>query len=543
MANALFQAPTPINEPVLNYAPGSPEKAALKAELKAQMQAPLDIPLVINGQHIHDRDKAKAVMPHDHSKVIANVAQANKEDVSSAINAALAARKEWSAMPWQDRAAIFLKAADMLASTYRARLCAATMMAQGKTCFQAEIDAACELIDFWRFNVHYMQEIYKEQPFSPNGQWNRVSARGLEGFVFAITPFNFTAIDLNLATAPAMMGCSVVWKPAPTSVYSSFIGMQILEEVGLPPGVINFIPGEPAVIGDAALSHPELSGVHFTGSTGTFNHIWQTVGKNLPTYKTYPRIVGETGGKDFIFAHPSADVDALCTAMVRGAFEYQGQKCSAASRVYVPKSLWAELKPKVVEMTNSIKMGDVADFTNFVGAVIDEKSFDKISSYIDHAKSSKDADIIAGGEYDKSKGYFVRPTIIETTDPKYKSMCEEIFGPVLTVFVYEDAKLDETLELCDTTSAYALTGAVFAQERTAIVKIMDALEHTAGNFYINDKPTGAVVGQQPFGGSRASGTNDKAGSKLNLLRWCSQRTMKETFVPPKDYRYPHMQES
>jgi len=542
LANAQFTIPTPINEPIKMYGPGSVEKAEIKAELARQKSQKVEIPLVIGGKRITGRKKIPVVCPHDKNLVLAETNQATEEDVAAAINSCLAARKSWAALPWQERAAVFLKAADLLANEWRPKINASTMLNQSKTVFQAEIDAACELIDFFRFNVSYMEQIYKEQPISGPGMWNRTEARGLEGFVFAPTPFNFTSIDINLPTAPAMMGCVALWKPADTAALSSYYGMLLLEEAGLPPGVINFVPGNPAEMGDIILKHPDLSGVHFTGSTPTFNHFWKTIGQNIDTYKTYPRVVGETGGKDFIFAHPSADKDALVTAMVRGSFEYQGQKCSAASRAFIPESIWEYVKPRVVEVTNSLKMGDVEDFTNFMAAVIDQKSFNKIKGYIDHAKSDASCEIIAGGEYDDSKGFFVRPTIIVTSNPKYRSMCEEIFGPVLTILVYKDADLDKTLEICDTQSPYALTGAIFAQDRMAIDYLSRKLEHAAGNFYINDKPTGAVVGQQPFGGSRASGTNDKAGSKMNLLRWVSQRTMKETFSPAKDHIYPHMLE-
>jgi 1-pyrroline-5-carboxylate dehydrogenase len=543
MANAQFTIPTPINEPNKMYAPGSAEKLAAKEELKRQKSQKIEIPIIIGGKRITGRKKVDVICPHDKNHVLAECNQATKEDVAAAIENCLAARKKWAALPWEQRAAVFLKAADLLTNSWRQRINVSTMLCQSKTVFQAEIDAACELIDFWRFNVSYMEQIYGEQPISGPGIWNRTVARGLEGFVFTPSPFNFTSIDLNLPTAPAMMGCVALWKPAPTSMLSSYYGMLLLEEAGLPPGVINFIPGEPAEIGDTVLKHPDLSGVHFTGSTATFNHFWKTIGANIDNYKTYPRVVGETGGKDFIFAHPTADRDALVTAMVRGSFEYQGQKCSAASRAFVPKSLWEYVKPRLVETTNSLKMGDVEDFTNFMSAVIDQRSFDKIKGFIDHAKADKDCEIIAGGEYDDSKGFYVRPTVIVTTNPNYQSICKEIFGPVLTVYVYDDNDLDETLEICDTQSPYALTGAIFAQDRNAIDYMANALEHAAGNFYINDKPTGAVVGQQPFGGSRASGTNDKAGSKLNLLRWMSQRTIKETFSPAKDHTYPHMSES
>jgi 1-pyrroline-5-carboxylate dehydrogenase len=540
MANAQLRVPTPVNEPVKAYAPGSPEKADLKAELRRQRDSQQDIPLVVGGKHVTTGETQGVVSPHQHQLVLGKSHKANASHIATAIQSAVTAQKEWSRAPWEDRAAVFLKAADLLAGKYRQVMNAATMLGQSKTCYQAEIDSACELIDFWRFNAQFMQELYADQPLSPPGQWNRTECRGLEGFVFAVTPFNFTSIALNLPTAPAMMGCSVLWKPAATSMASSWVGMKILEEAGLPPGVINLVSGPASMIGDAALNHPDLAGVHFTGSTGVFNAMWTTIGKNTSKYRSYPRIVGETGGKDFIFAHPSADWQALVTAMVRGAFEYQGQKCSAASRAYVPKSLWPKVKEKLVADVQGLKMGDPENFTNFMGAVIDKRAFDSIKAYVDHAKSDPNAEIIAGGECDDKTGYFIRPTVILAKDPKFKTMCEEIFGPVLTVYVYDDAKLDETVALCESTSPYALTGAIFAQDRTVIRKLTDALVNAAGNFYINDKPTGAVVGQQPFGGARASGTNDKAGSYINLLRWVSPRTIKETFEPPKSYRYPFL---
>lgn len=543
VANAQFNIPKPINEPNKMYGPGSPEKLAVKAELERQRNNPVEIPLIIGGKRITGRATENIVSPHDKNLVLGKVHQATPDDVGLAIETALKARKQWAALPWEERAAVFLKAADLLASTWRAKLTAATMLGQSKTVFQAEIDAACELIDFWRFNCQFMEEIYGEQPVSAPGIWNRTVARGLEGFVFSVTPFNFTAIALNLPTAPAMMGCVGLWKPSPTSMLSSYYGMELLEEAGLPAGVINFIPGPPEAMGDQILSHPDLAGIHFTGSTKVFKHFWKSVGTNIDKYKSYPRIVGETGGKDFIFAHHTCDQAALTTAMVRGAFEFQGQKCSAASRAFIPKSIWGAIKPVLVEQTNEIKMGDVNDFTNFMGAVIDQRAFDKIKGYIDHAKQDANCEIIAGGEYDDSKGFFIRPTIIVTKDPKYRSLCEEIFGPVLTIYVYDDNKMDEAIELCDTGSEYALTGAIFAKERNVINQLTTAFENSAGNFYINDKPTGAVVGQQPFGGSRASGTNDKAGSKLNLTRWMSLRTLKETFVPPHKAAYPHMDEA
>ncbi len=547
MSNAQFTVPTPLNEPVKNFAPGSAEKAELKAELKRQRTTPVEIPAVIAGRHLKGKDTEPVTSPHNHKMKLGSAHKIGAEEVQTAIKAAVVAQKEWTRMAWEDRAAVFLKAADLLSTKYRAKMNAATMLGQSKTCYQAEIDAACELADFWRFNVHFMQKIYSEQPYSPAGTWNRTMSRGLEGFVFAVTPFNFTSIALNLPTAPALMGCSVVWKPAATSMLSSWVGMEILEEAGLPPGVINMISGKASMIGDACLASPDFAGVHFTGSTNTFNNMWTAIGANVGKYKSYPRVVGETGGKDFIFAHPSADPAALVTAMVRGAFEYQGQKCSAASRAYVPKSLWDKsgggVRDQLIAQVGELKMGDPEDFTNFMAAVIDRKSFDSITGYINKAKTDADAEIIAGGEFDDKTGYFIRPTVILAKTPIYRTMCEEIFGPVLTVHVYDDAKVDDTVALVDKTSPYALTGAIFAQDRGVIRKLTDALENAAGNFYVNDKPTGAVVGQQPFGGARASGTNDKAGSALNLIRWMSLRTMKENFVPPTAYRYPHMNEA
>ncbi|MEZ4742976.1 MAG: L-glutamate gamma-semialdehyde dehydrogenase [Bdellovibrionota bacterium] len=543
MTQGKFAAPLPKNEAVLGYAPGSTEKKLIKEELKRQSNQVVDIPLVIGGKHILDRQIEELHSPHSKNLTLAKVRTATEEDVHNAIASSLNARKEWANLAWEERAAVFLKAADLLSTKYRAKLNAATMLGQSKTVFQAEIDAACELIDFFRFNVYYLQKILEEQPmYSPFGQWNRSSVRGLEGFVFAIAPFNFTSISLNLACAPALMGCSVLWKPAHTSALSSYIGMQLLEEAGLPPGVINFINGDPEMIGKIALNHKDLSGIHFTGSSATFNHIWHQVGTNIQNYKSFPRLVGETGGKDFIFAHPSADIDSLVTALVRGAFEYQGQKCSAASRAYIPASMWPELKSKLIPTTQELKMGDPSDFTNFVSAVIDQRAFNKIKSFIDHAQSSKEAEIICGGECDDSNGFFIRPTIIMANSPSYKSMVEEIFGPVLTIYVYEDKKLEETIAICDSSTPYALTGAIFAKDRHAISELTQKLEHSAGNFYINDKPTGAVVGQQPFGGGRASGTNDKAGSMFNLLRWVSHRTIKENFLQITDYRYPFMEQ-
>lgn len=540
MHNSVARIPPPVNEPVLSYAPGSHERNALKAKLDEMLGQELDIPLVIGGKEIRTGRTAQAVCPFDHGHVLANFHQAGPEEVDMAIAASLAAREAWSEMPWEERMAIFLKAAELLATTWRSTLNAATMLNQAKTAIQAEIDSACELIDFWRFNVHFAQQIYEQQPISSKGVWNRLEFRALEGFVFAVTPFNFTAIGGNLPTAPAMMGNTVVWKPASTAVLSSYYTLKILEAAGLPPGVINFVPGRGAEVGDPVLRSPHLAGIHFTGSTGTFNNMWRTIADNVDKYKTYPRIVGETGGKDFIFAHPSADVPSLVTALLRGAFEYQGQKCSAASRAYVPRSLWPAVSSELKAQVESIQMGSPLDFRNFMSAVIDRGAFRTITSAIAHAKESADCEILVGGNWDDSKGYFIEPTVIVAKDPRYQTMEVELFGPVLTIYVYDDADLAEALHLCDTTSPYALTGAIFAQDRQAIVELSKALRNAAGNFYINDKCTGAVVGQQPFGGARASGTNDKAGSIFNLLRWVSQRSIKETFVPPTDYRYPHM---
>ena len=540
MANAFFHVPTPINEPVKGYAPGSPERAELKRELSRLKQFERDIPMHIGGQEVRTGNTKPLNPPHDHQHVLGHFHEGDASHVSQAIDAALAARPAWSTLPWEHRAAIFLKAAELLAGPYRARLNAATMLGQSKNAFQAEIDAACELIDFFRFNVHFMREIYQQQPESAPGMWNRLEHRPLEGFVFALTPFNFTSIAGNLPTSVAMMGNVVVWKPANTQIYSAQVLMELFEEAGVPAGVINLVYVDGPTAGDVIFQHPDFAGIHFTGSTGVFQNIWKTIGQNISRYKTYPRIVGETGGKDFILAHPSAHAKAVATAISRGAFEYQGQKCSAASRVYLPSNLYEEIKGYLVEDLGSFKMGDVEDFDNFINAVISEASFDKLAKYIDGAKADPNCEIIAGGGYDKSKGYFVEPTIIVSKDPKYVTMCEELFGPVLTMHVYDEAAFEQTLELVDTTSPYALTGAIFAQDRYAIDLASKRLVNAAGNFYINDKPTGAVVGQQPFGGARASGTNDKAGSILNLLRWVSPRAIKETFNPPTDYRYPFM---
>ncbi|OIP61835.1 MAG: 1-pyrroline-5-carboxylate dehydrogenase [Ignavibacteria bacterium CG2_30_36_16] len=542
MSNAIFKVPLPLNEPILNYAPGSPEKVELKKKLTEMRQQRIDIPLIIGGEEIRTGNTTEIRAPHDHSILLGLYHKAGAKEVNMAIEAALEARKSWAEMPWEQRAAIFLKAADLLAGPWRAILNAATMLGQSKTAYQAEIDAACELIDFWRFNSFYMTQLMSDQPFSPKGMWNRLEYRPLEGFVFAVTPFNFTSIAGNLPTAPALVGNVALWKPASSSVYSAYYLMKLWEEAGLPKGVINLVAGSGSQVGDPVMASEHLAGIHFTGSTAVFQGMWKTVGNNLNKMKYYPRIVGETGGKDFIFVHNSADIDGVVVAAIRGAFEYQGQKCSAASRMYLPKSRWDEFKTKYVGEVNKIKVGDVEDFTNFMGAVIDKGAFKTITDYIKYARDAKDAEIITGGNFDDSKGWFVEPTTIVTTNPKFKTMEEEIFGPVLTIFVYDDNKFDEALDLCDTTSPYALTGAIWAQDRNVLIKMSDKLKNAAGNFYINDKPTAAVVGQQPFGGGRASGTNDKAGSAMNILRWMTVRTIKETFVPPKDWEYPFMQE-
>lgn len=541
--NAVIDPPYPINEPVLSYAPGSAEKVELKQALAELSSGEIEIPIVIGGKRITTGNTGKVVMPHDHQHVMATYHKAGPDEVQQAIDCAVAAQSEWRAFRWEERAAIFLKTAELLATKYRARMNALAMLTGGKTVFQAEIDAACELVDFLRFNVQYAREIYQKQPESSEGVWNYVQHRPLEGFVFAVTPFNFTAIAGNLPTAPALMGNTVVWKPASSLVYTPYLFMRILEEAGLPPGVINFVPGSGASVGDICLADPNLSGVHFTGSTRVFQQMWKDIGGNIDRYKSYPRIVGETGGKDFVVAHPSADVDVVVTALVRGSFEYQGQKCSAASRAYLPRSLWADIKAGMEEALGRVKMGPPTDFRNFVGAVIDQSAFDSITSYIDYARDNDDAEVIFGGGYDDSVGYFIEPTVILATDPKFRTMVEEIFGPVLTIYVYEDEAFEEVLDLCDSSSIYALTGAIISRDRSAVSLAMARLENAAGNFYINDKPTGAVVGQQPFGGGRASGTNDKAGSAANLMRWVSTRTVKETFVPPTDFPYPFMDES
>jgi 1-pyrroline-5-carboxylate dehydrogenase len=534
------RVPPPVNEPVRSYAPGSPEKLALKARLASMARERVEIPIIIGGMEVRTGDLAQSVMPHDHRHVLADWHRATPEHVSQAIAAARRAGADWANWAWEDRAAVFLRAAELLTTTWRQTINAATMLGQSKTAYQAEIDSACELIDFWRFNPHYAQELYDEQPISNNTMWNQLDYRPLEGFVYAVTPFNFTSIAGNLPTAPALMGNTVLWKPAASAMLSAYYLMKLLEEAGLPPGVINFVPGDAAQISNVALTHRDFTGLHFTGSTAVFNNMWQTIGTNMSRYANYPRIVGETGGKDFIVAHPSADPQALAVAIARGGFEYQGQKCSAASRVYVPRSLWKEVRERTVAMMDDMKIGDVTDFRNFMGAVIDRKAFTKISEYVDDAK--KNATVVAGGKVDGKDGYFVHPTLVETDDPRYRLLCEEIFGPVVTVHVYDDARWSETLRVVDTTTAYALTGAVFARDRRAVREAMMALRNAAGNFYVNDKPTGAVVGQQPFGGARGSGTNDKAGSKLNLVRWVSARSVKETFSPPTDYRYPFMDE-
>jgi len=534
------RVPPPQNDPNLTYAPGSPERAAIKARLADMAAERIEIPLVIGGREIRTGKTAHSVMPHKHGHVLADWHKAGAKEVQQAIAAAADARREWANWPWEDRAAVFLRAAELLTTTWRQTLNAATMLGQSKTVYQAEIDAASELVDFWRFNVAFAQELYQEQPSSTHATWNQSDYRALEGFVYAVTPFNFTAIAGNLPGAPALMGCTVVWKPASSAMLSAHYIMQLLHEAGLPPGVINLVPGDAAEVSDAVLDHPDFAGIHFTGSTGVFNSIWQRVGANLGTYRSYPRIVGETGGKDFVVAHTSADPQAVAVGLVRGAFEYQGQKCSAASRAYVPKSMWPTVKERMLAMMAEIKMGDVRDFRNFMGAVIDEKSFKKIGEYIADAK--KNATVIAGGGTNGKIGYFVEPTLVEAKTPDYRLMCEEIFGPVLTAYVYDDNDWAGMLKTVDETSPYALTGAVFANDRRAVREAAQALRNAAGNFYINDKPTGAVVGQQPFGGARASGTNDKAGSKMNLLRWVSARSVKETFSPPLDYTYPFMSE-
>lgn len=540
MLKGFFNVPKAVNEPVKSYAPGSPERVKVAETYKAMWNAQVEVPLYIGNEEIKTGDTKKMSAPHDHQHIVGVYHQADRALVEKAITEALEARKKWAAMAWENRAGIFLKAAELLAGPYRAKINAATMIAQSKTIHQAEIDSACELIDFLRYNVEFMTKIYADQPASTSDMWNRVEYRPLEGFVYAITPFNFTAIAGNLPSSAALMGNVVVWKPAATQVYSANVIMQVFKEAGLPDGVINMIMGDSGMVSDVVLSSPHLAGVHFTGSTGVFNDIWKTIGNNIATYKTYPRIVGETGGKDFIIAHPSANAKQVATGISRGAFEFQGQKCSAASRVYIPQSLWPAVKSNLEADLASMKMGSPEDMSNFITAVISEASFDKLARYIDQAKNDSDAEVIMGGNYDKSKGYFIEPTVILTTNPKYTTMETELFGPVVTIYIYEDAKWSETLKLVDETSEYALTGAVFSQCRYAVEEATVALQNAAGNFYINDKPTGAVVGMQPFGGARGSGTNDKAGSAQNLLRWASVRTIKETFVTPEDYKYPFL---
>ncbi len=542
MANSRPRVPAPRNEPVLSYAPGTPERAALQGKLAELSAREIEIPLVVGGREVRTGRIAEVRVPHRHAQRLARCHEAGKAEVQAAIEAALAARPAWAAMDPYDRAAIFLKAADLLAGPWRQTLNAATMLGQSKTPYQAEIDSACEVVDFWRWNPWFMERILEDQPVSPPGQWNRLEVRPLEGFVFAVTPFNFTSIAANLPTAPALLGNTVVWKPASSAVYSAWHLLKLLEAAGLPPGVVNFVPGPGRTVGDPALASPELGGLHFTGSTGVFQGMWRTIGENLGRYRSYPRIVGETGGKDFVFVHPSADPQAAAVALVRGAFEYQGQKCSAASRAYVPESLWPDLRDRLLAMTAEIRMGEVEDFGTFMGAVIDRAAFERVKRYIAIARGSSQAKIIAGGRADDAKGFFVEPTVVETLNPRLELMEEEIFGPVLTVYAYADIRLDEALELCATTSPYGLTGAFFARDRDAIAEATRRLANAAGNFYVNDKPTGAVVGQQPFGGARASGTNDKAGSIANLYRWVSLRAIKETFDPPTRFEYPYMRE-
>ena len=541
MSNGFYKVPTPVNEPVKSYAIGTKEREDLLNTYKAMYnQAPIETPLYIGNELVYTDDRRPMISPQEHKKILGYQSFGNADHVKQAIDAALEARKQWAATSWEHRAAIFLKAAELLAGPYRMKINAATMLGQSKNAFQAEIDSACELIDFLRFNVSYMHQIYNDQPGNQAGVWNRVEYRPLEGFVFALTPFNFTAIAGNLPSSAAMMGNVVVWKPANTQCYSANVIMEVFREAGLPNGVINLIPVDGKVIGDVVFKHPDFAGIHFTGSTGVFKGIWKEIGNNIDIYKSYPRIVGETGGKDFVIAHPSAHVDEVATALSRGAFEFQGQKCSAASRAYIPASMWNAVKDRLLNDLKSFKMGSPEDFGNFINAVIDKKSFQKIKEYIDYVKSQNDATIIAGGNCDDSVGYFIEPTVVLTTNPNFRTMCEEIFGPVLTIYVYEDSNWSQTLHLVNETSEYALTGAILSNDRYAIEEATQVLQNAAGNFYINDKPTGAVVGQQPFGGARASGTNDKAGSYLNLLRWVSPRTIKETFVPPKDYRYPFL---
>ncbi|MEO7102264.1 MAG: L-glutamate gamma-semialdehyde dehydrogenase [Gemmatimonadaceae bacterium] len=538
--NGNRRVPVPANEPVKSYAPGNPERIELKARLAEIAAERIEIPIVIGGKEFRSGKMAQAVMPHDHAHVLADWHMATPEMVQQAVTASTEARKEWSRWSWGDRAAVFLKAAELLTTTHRQTLNASTMLGQSKTAFQAEIDAACELIDFWRFNPYYAEQLYDQQPISDHTMWNQLDYRGLEGFVYAVTPFNFTSIAGNLPTAPALMGNTVVWKPAASAILSAWYIFKLLEEAGLPPGVINFVPGDPVMISDALLSNRDLAGVHFTGSTNVFNSMWKTIGANMSSFRSYPRIVGETGGKDFIVAHASADVDALAVAIARGGFEFQGQKCSAASRVYIPESIWPRVKDRVVGIMQQLRMGDPTDFRNFMSAVIDKRAFTKISDYVEHGRTN--AKIVQGGVAKGDTGYFIEPTLVETRDPSYKLLSEEIFGPVVTAHVYRDSDYESMLRTVDSTSPYALTGAIFSQDRAAVRTAMSILRDSAGNFYINDKPTGAVVGQQPFGGARGSGTNDKAGSQLNLVRWVSARSVKETFSPPHDFRYPFMAE-
>jgi 1-pyrroline-5-carboxylate dehydrogenase len=540
MGKGFFEVPIAVNEPIKDYAPGSPERAAVSATYKKMYESTVEVPMYINGENVKTGDTGTMSPPHDHKHILGTYHKAEKKDIESAISTALEARKKWANTPWEQRAAIFLRAAELIAGPYRAKINAATMLAQSKTIYQAEIDASCELIDFLRFNVQYMTEIYAEQPESTSGAWNRLEYRPLEGFVYAITPFNFTAIAANLPASAALMGNVVVWKPSDSQMYSAKIILDIFKEAGVPAGVINMVMGDPVMITDTVLASPDFSGVHFTGSTDVFKGIWQKIGTNIHNYKTYPRIVGETGGKDFIVAHKSSNPIQVAVAMIRGAFEFQGQKCSAASRCYISKSIWKDVEKELIKEMATLKIGSPEDMSNFITAVIHEGSFDKLASYIDKAKEDSNAKIIAGGNYDKSQGYFIEPTVIVTDDPKYTTMCNELFGPVLTVYLFDDNDWSKTLQIVDETSEYALTGAVLSEDRYALEEAVKALQNAAGNFYINDKPTGAVVGQQPFGGARASGTNDKAGSKLNLYRWISPRMIKETFVTPTDYRYPFL---
>ncbi len=542
MPNSKLLVPLPYNEPILSYKIGSREKKLIKEKIAEMKSNKIEIPLIIGGKEVKTGNMGKCIIPHEHSHLLGTYHKVGPKEVQMAIDAALEARKSWASMPWEERVAIFRRVAELLATKYRFILNAATMLNQSKNVFQAEIDSACELIDFFRFNTYFAMKIYERQPNSSPGIWNVLEHRPLEGFIFAVTPFNFTSIAGNLPTAPVIMGNVSLWKPASSAVYSAYYLMLLFKEAGVPDGVINFIPGSGASVGTPVLQSPDLAGIHFTGSTPTFHTMWKTVGNNIDKYKTYPRIVGETGGKDFIFVHSSADVDVVKVAIVRGAFEYQGQKCSAASRAYIPESIWSKLKDKLLITIKELKMGTVEDFTNFTNAIIDKNAFDSIVSYIEYAKKSSDAEILIGGNYDDSVGYYIEPTVILTTDPKFKTMEEEIFGPVITIYIYKDNDYEKALHICDETSPYALTGSIFANDRKYIVKAKEILTNAAGNFYVNDKPTGAVVGQQPFGGARASGTNDKAGDMINLLRWISPRTIKETFNPPVDYKYPFMEE-